>query len=167
MENYIIDICLLIPLAWGLVRGLYRGLTLSIGSLIGLILGIYMANSYSPDLSAVFLKQFTLSRNVSYAIAYFVIFSGVTIIMFLISKLLDKFFKFVMLSWLNKLLGAIFGVFKYALVLSVCINLLEVANNYVSFIPEQKKSESILYTPIEKLVPTILPYVKFYVNSDE
>ncbi|MCQ2369879.1 MAG: CvpA family protein [Paludibacteraceae bacterium] len=167
MENYIIDICLLIPLAWGLVRGLYRGLTLSIGSLIGLILGIYMANSYSPDLSAVFLKQFTLSRNVSYAIAYFVIFSGVTIIMFLISKLLDKFFKFVMLSWLNKLLGAIFGVFKYALVLSVCINLLEVANNYVSFIPEQKKSESILYTPIEKLVPTILPYIKFYANSNE
>ena len=167
MEQYWLDICLIIPLAWGLVRGLYKGLMMSVGSLVGLILGVYLANIYAPQLSAVLLKQFVLSQQVAHVLAYFLIFGGVTLISFLIAKILDKFFKVVMLSWLNRLLGALFGVVKYALALSVILNLIALLdNNNLSIIPQDAKNNSILYEPVLKTVPTLLPYVKFYVGGD-
>ena len=166
MKEYWLDICLIIPLAWGLVRGLYKGLVLSVGSLIGLILGIYAAYIYSSDLTDVMLRQFVLSRQVAHTISYFIIFAGVTLLTFFISKILDKFFKVVMLSWLNRLLGAIFGVFKYALALSVILNLLAMTDNYVHIISAEARQNSILYEPVFKAVPTLLPYVKFYVSGD-
>lgn len=161
-----LDICLVIPLAWGLVRGLYKGLLLSVGSLIGLVLGIYVANIYSTDLTKFMLSKFVLSENIAHVIAYFLIFAGVTLVTFFVAKILDKFFKVVMLSWLNRLLGAIFGILKYALVISVILNLLSMVDGYVQTIPEQRKKESILYEPLYKLVPTVLPYVNFYVVGD-
>ncbi len=164
--DYILDIILVIPLAWGLVRGLYKGFLLSVGSLLGLIIGIYVANAYSGQMSEYVLRQFVLSQGMAHAISFFVIFAGVAFICFLISKLLDKFFKMVILSWLNRLLGAIFGVLKCALIVSVILNLVIMVDRYVSFIPEQTKSESVLYEPLQKMVPTILPYVKFYVTGD-
>ncbi len=167
MEEYILDICLVIPLAWGLVRGLYKGIILSVGSFIGMIAGIYLANAYASDLTALMLKHFVLAENLAHAIAYFIIFVGVTILVFLISKLLDKVIKVVMLSWVNRLLGAVVGVLKYAIVLSVLLNLIAMAEGYVSILPEKVKSESVLYKPIYKFVPTVLPYVKFYVMGDE
>lgn len=164
--DYILDIILVIPLAWGLVRGLYKGFLMSVGSLLGLIIGIYVANAYSGQMSEYILQQFVLSPGMAHAISFFVIFAGVTFICFLISKLLDKFFNLVMLSWLNRLLGALFGVLKCALIVSVVLNLVIMVDRYVSFIPEQTKSESVLYEPLQKMVPTILPYVKFYVTGD-
>lgn len=166
MEQYWLDICLIIPLAWGLVRGLYKGLMMSVGSLVGLVLGVYMANIYAPQLSGILLKQFVLSQQVAHVLAYFIIFGGVTLITFLIANILDKFFKVVMLSWLNRLLGALFGVLKYAIALSVVLNLLTLIDNHLSFIPQKAKENSILYEPVLKTVPTLLPYVKFYVGGD-
>ena len=167
MEQYWLDICLIIPLAWGLVRGLYKGLMMSVGSLVGLVLGVYMANIYAPQLSGILLKQFVLSQQVAHVLAYFIIFGGVTLISFLIAKILDKFFKVVMLSWLNRLLGALFGVVKYALALSVILNLIALLdNNNLSIIPQDAKNNSIMYEPVLKTVPTLLPYVKFYVGGD-
>ncbi len=164
--DYILDIILVIPLAWGLVRGMYKGFLMSVGSLLGLIIGIYVANAYSGQLTEYVLQQFVLSLGVAHAISFFVIFAGVALICFFVSKLLDKFFKLVMLSWLNRLLGAIFGVLKCALIVSVILNLVIMVDRYVSFIPEQAKSEAVLYEPLQKMVPTILPYVKFYVTGD-
>jgi len=164
--DYILDIILVIPLAWGLVRGLYKGFLLSVGSLVGLIIGIYVANAYSSEVSEYVLRQFVLSKGSAHAISFFILFAGVTFICFLISKLLDRFFKLVMLSWLNRLLGALFGILKSALIVSVILNLVVMVDRYVSFIPEQTKQESVLYEPMLKMVPTILPYVKFYVTGD-
>lgn len=166
MEEYWLDICLIIPLVWGLVRGLYKGLMMSVGSLIGLILGIYMANIYAPDLTDFMLKQFVLSKQIAHILSYFIIFAGVTLVTFFIAKILDKFFKVVMLSWLNRLLGAIFGVLKYALALSVILNLFAMTDNYVHIISPEARQKSILYEPVYKTVPTIFPYVKFYVGGD-
>lgn len=139
---------------------------MSVGSLIGLIVAIYVASNYAPALCEVMLKQFVLTPSIASVISYFIIFAGVALLCFFISKLLDKFFKVVMLSWLNRLLGAAFGVVKYALIVSVILNLVVMAENFYTVIPEKTKSESVLYKPVLSLVPTILPYVKFHITGD-
>lgn len=164
MESYWLDICILLPLAWGLVRGLYKGLVLSIGSFIGLVLGIFVAYTYASELAGEMTKWFTLSYSVCYALAYFFIFIAVALVAFLVAKLIDKFLSIITLGWLNKLLGALFGVLKYAMVLSVLINLCEYAGNYVNIIPQDSKEKSFLYRPVKKLVPWVLPYIDEYAH---
>lgn len=164
MEFYWLDICLAVPLAWGLVRGLYKGLVMSIGSLLGLLIGIWIAYIFASDVSEQLVKWFTLSPHVCYALAYFFIFVAVALAVFLVAKIIDKFLSIITLGWLNKTLGALFGVLKYALILSVLINLCEYAGNYVNIIPQQTKENSFLYKPIEKLVPWVLPYIDEYAD---
>jgi membrane protein required for colicin V production len=82
------------------------------------------------------------------------------IVVAIIARILDKFLHLILLGWLNKLLGAIFGFFKWAIILSFFIMVIEYANSKFEFLSPEKKSESLLYEPIKKVVPTIMPYVK-------
>ncbi|NCC99491.1 MAG: CvpA family protein [Bacteroidia bacterium] len=166
MDGFWLDILLLIPIAWGLVRGLYKGIVMSIASFVGLIIAIILANRFSADFSVELHNWFVFSDKTTHVISYFAIFVVVSLLCFFIAKLLDKFLKIVTLSWLNRLLGAIFGVIKYALILSVLINLANELNSHIPFISEEKRTESILYMPLKEFVPAVLPYAKSYIDGE-
>ena len=60
----------------------------------------------------------------------------------------------------NKILGAIFGLLKYAFIISVCIyffNLLDARHNFLS---ADTKAESRLFYPVAKMSPALLPLMK-------
>lgn len=160
MEFSYLDLFFAIPLVWGIVRGLMSGFIRSLSVFIGLILGITLAQTYASDLSPAIQEWFTLSAKQCLSLAYVIIFIAVMILVAIIARLLDKFLHLILLGWLNKLLGAIFGFFKWAIILSFFIMVIEYANNKFEFLSPEKKSESLLYEPIKKVVPTIMPYVK-------
>lgn len=160
MEFSYLDLFFAIPLVWGIVRGLMSGFIRSLSVFIGLILGITLAQAYASDLSPAIQEWFTLSAKQCLSLAYVIIFIAVMILVAIIARLLDKFLHLILLGWLNKLLGAIFGFFKWAIILSFFIMVIEYANNKFEFLSPEKKSESLLYEPIKKVVPTIMPYVK-------
>ena len=160
MEFSYLDLFFAIPLVWGIVRGLMSGFIRSLSVFIGLILGITLAQIYASDLSPAIQEWFTLSAKQCLSLAYVIIFIAVMILVAIIARLLDKFLHLILLGWLNKLLGAIFGFFKWAIILSFFIMVIEYANNKFEFLSPEKKSESLLYEPIKKVVPTIMPYVK-------
>lgn len=160
MEFSYLDIFFAIPLIWGIVRGLMSGFIRSLSVFVGLILGITLAQTYAADLSPTIQEWFTLSVRQCLSIAYVTIFVAVMIVVAIIARILDKFLHLILLGWLNKLLGAIFGFFKWAIILSFFIMVIEYANSKFEFLSPEKKSESLLYEPIKKVVPTIMPYVK-------
>ena len=160
MEFSYLDIFFAIPLIWGIVRGLMSGFLRSLSVFVGLILGITLAQTYAADLSPTIQEWFTLSARQCLSIAYVTIFVAVMIVVAIIARILDKFLHLILLGWLNKLLGAIFGFFKWAIILSFFIMVIEYANSKFEFLSPEKKSESLLYEPIKKVVPTIMPYVK-------
>lgn len=160
MEFSYLDIFLAIPLLWGIVRGLMVGFVRSLSIFIGLILGIYLSYIYAPELSPQIGEWFTITANQCLSLAYVIIFISVMIMVAILARILDKFLHIILLGWLNKLLGAIFGFFKWAIILSFFIMVIEYANSKFEFLSPEKKSESILYTPIKNVVPTIMPYVK-------
>ena len=136
------------------------GFIRSLSVFIGLILGITLAQAYASDLSPAIQEWFTLSAKQCLSLAYVIIFIAVMILVAIIARLLDKFLHLILLGWLNKLLGAIFGFFKWAIILSFFIMVIEYANSKFEFLSPEKKSESLLYEPIKNVVPTIMPYVK-------
>ena len=160
MEFSYLDLFFAIPLVWGIVRGLMSGFIRSLSVFIGLILGITLAQAYASDLSPAIQEWFTLSAKQCLSLAYVIIFIAVMILVAIIARLLDKFLHLILLGWLNKLLGAIFGFFKWAIILSFFIMVIEYANSKFEFLSPEKKSESLLYEPIKNVVPTIMPYVK-------
>lgn len=160
MEFSYLDIFFAIPLIWGIVRGLMSGFIRSLSVFVGLILGITLAQTYAADLSPTIQEWFTLSARQCLSIAYVTIFVAVMIVVAIIARILDKFLHLILLGWLNKLLGALFGFFKWAIILSFFIMVVEYANSKFEFLSPEKKSESLLYEPIKKVVPTIMPYVK-------
>lgn len=160
MEFSYLDIFFAIPLIWGIVRGLMSGFIRSLSVFVGLILGITLAQTYAADLSPTIQEWFTLSARQCLSIAYVTIFVAVMIVVAIIARILDKFLHLILLGWLNKLLGALFGFFKWAIILSFFIMVIEYANSKFEFLTPEKKSESLLYEPIKKVVPTIMPYVK-------
>lgn len=161
-----IDIILAIPLLIGLAVGIYKGILKTIGTLIGLFLSILLAYCFADNLTAFVESCFAVSSNQSYVLSFALIFITTFILCVIVVKIIEKFLEAVTLGWANRLAGGLFGVLKYALLLSVLINLVDAVDSRFHFIPSQQKESSFLYKPVKAVVPTIMPYVHFYLDSE-
>jgi membrane protein required for colicin V production len=75
----------------------------------------------------------------------------------LAGKALTKLANFAALGVINKILGALFGGLKIALILSVLLLVFDRFNSTLSVVSEEELEASILYKPVGKLAPKILP----------
>ena len=153
----IIDIILGSLLIVGAVRGLMKGLFVEVASLLALVLGVYGAIHFS-DYASGFLaphvhwEEQTL-QIVSFAITFVVIITAIG----LAGKALTKLADFAALGLLNKLLGAIFGLVKIGLILSIVLLLVDKINTNISFLSAKELEKSVLYVPVKALAPSIFP----------
>jgi membrane protein required for colicin V production len=63
--------------------------------------------------------------------------------------MLDKALKLVALGLVNRLLGMLFGLFKYALILSFLVYFFENINRKFDLVSPEYKSNSLLFEPIQ------------------
>ena len=154
-----VDIILSLVLLYGLVRGFFRGFLAELASLVGIVAGIYGAIHFSH-----FLGNF-LSEHVDWKIQYINLISfAITfvLIVFLISlagKMLTKIAAFAALGIVNKLLGAVFGLVKSAFIVSVIIMFFKATNERIELVEVETLETSILYKPVEKIAPIVLPSI--------
>ena len=116
---------------------------------------MYAIRSYY-ELSGWFDLHSSWTGIVSFAVTFAVIVFAV----YLLGKLLDTMMKAIALGFLVKLLGALFGVLKTALILSVIFVFLNTINEKRHFLPSSTIGSSFLYNPIADLVPSIFPVVE-------
>lgn len=154
--NYI-DIVLGILLLWGLIRGLMKGFFVSMASLVALIGGIYVAIHFSHIVGG-YLQQFVdWQEGVMKLVAFAITFIIVVILISLAGKLLTKIADYAALGIINKLLGAAFGLLKFAFIASVVLMFVDAVNQKITFIEQKTLDSSILYQPVRKLAPMVLP----------
>lgn len=155
-----IDIIIAVPLLYGLYKGFTRGLIIEIASLVGLILGIYGGVHFSHKTAEVLHQHIDLTGNAmqlaSFIVTFLVILGGV----FFIAKILEKIVNLVAMKLLNKLGGALFGVLKMGLIISVFLIVVEALDQRWNFIPAEKKESSYLYSPTASIAPVIVPIFK-------
>jgi membrane protein required for colicin V production len=155
-----IDIVLVIPLAWSLFRGFRKGLILELAMLAGLVAGIYIGLHFSRFAADFIRDNFHIHGAylplLSFAVVFFLIMTGV----WLIGKLLEKFAEAVFLGIFNKILGALFGMIKMALILSFFLLILNgfAANHQI--ISQEQQQKSWLYKPISRLAIFLIPKIK-------
>ena len=74
----------------------------------------------------------------------------------IVANFITKFLKLIALGLLNKIIGALFGVLKSTLILSLIIFIFSKINNVTNIIDRAKLQESIVYTEIERINKIII-----------
>ncbi|MDY0084926.1 MAG: CvpA family protein [Bacteroidales bacterium] len=158
--NYI-DLIIALVLAWFAYKGFTKGLVIELASLAALVLGIYAA-MYFSDVTADFLVEyFNVGKKYLSLIAFVLTFILVVIGVVTVGRLLEKVIDILLLGFLNKLAGGVFGVLKGMLILSLLIMLL----NYIGFgsklIDEKTRKSSLFYETIESVAPLLYNQLDF------
>ena len=154
--NYL-DIALCIPLLWGLYKGFTKGLIIEAASIIALGLAIWSGIKFSDFLTGYIHAHFSWDTKYLPVISFAVIFLVILILVYAIAKLIERLVKAISLGFVNKLAGGIFGMLKFGLILSVLIFVLTAIEKNIQFIPAETKQKSLLYEPVGKIAPMIIP----------
>lgn len=157
--NYL-DIILLIPLLWGLYRGFSKGLIIEIASVAALFLAVWGGIKFWSIISEWFRNTMEWDWKYLPLLSFAVIFMAVLLTVFGVAKLVERLAKAASLGLLNRMVGALFGVLKFGLLLSALIFLAEAVNKNIPVITEETKNKSFLYTWVQKIAPAIIPGLK-------
>lgn len=135
------------------------GFFVSLASLVGLIVGIYGAIHFSHFTAEFLMDKVSWNEQKINLLAFALTFLIIVILVHFTGKILTMVANFAALGLVNKLLGAFFGIFRSAFILSVIFLFLNELSIFTSFIDEETKEHAILYGPVEKLAPAVLPSI--------
>lgn len=155
MSVYILDLIIIIPLLLWARQGYNKGLIVSVASFAALILGLYFAFFFSDYTAGKLTEHFTIDKEYLAVISFVVTFVVVVIAVVLVGNIAQKFIDVLMLGFLNKAAGAIFGVLKGALYLSILVFVINFIDPGQNVIKPKYREGSILYKPIEKFAPML------------
>ena len=156
----IVDIILLICFVPALINGIRKGFISQVISIISLIAGVWVSYEFASVVGEWIGQHIEASENVLKIIAFAVIMIGVFFLLGLLGKLLEGIISFVMLGWINKLLGAAFALLKAGLIVGLVIMLFSSLNNNLHLVSEEVLAQSSLYTPLKDMAYTVFPYLK-------
>jgi len=104
--------------------------------------------------------MFDISDKIMPLASFTVTFIVIVIAIFTLAKMLQKVITMVALGIVNRIAGAVFGMLKFGLIISVVLNVINTINAEVNFIEQEMQASSLLYVPISKVAPTIIPGLK-------
>lgn len=153
------DIIILIPCLIGLIKGVINGLVKEAVEIVSLVAGIWLAVRFSAGGVALFLEVFPslnqcfgiYTYSILKAIFFIVILMLVVIIMGGIGRLIERMLEKIALGGINKILGAVFGCVKGAIIAILIFYILDVLGFTNSFINEKTRKESFLLEYVEKI----------------
>jgi membrane protein required for colicin V production len=154
-----LDVILLIPLAWGFYNGLRKGIIVELASILAIILGVYACSKFS-DVVAGFLGTHIHSHVSSVYLsvcATVLVFIGVVILVFFLAKRIQKLAEKLLLGVANRILGALFGTLKWALLLSFVLYFFDILNQKAGIVSQASLQQSWVYTHLITLAPLVMP----------
>ncbi|MEI6575427.1 MAG: CvpA family protein [Bacteroidota bacterium] len=154
------DILTGVFLAWAAFKGFRRGFIREMITLICFILGIW-AGFHFAKLASGFLKStFDIQATYLPIFSFLFIFIVVMIGGYFVGKVLEKSVEMMLLGWLNKLLGIVFGVLKQALILSFVLMIVNNIATSGDVLSKEQQQKSFFYKSIKCIGPLVLPEIK-------
>jgi len=156
--NYF-DIVTGILLILAIVKGFKNGLVIELASLAALVLGLFGAIKFS-SITETYLIDHINSSHIG-LIAFIITFVLIVVGVHLVAKMVDKLVSAIALGMVNRVLGAVFSLLKYAFIISVIMAIFGSFERTYSVIPEEQKESSKLYEPLRSIAPSVFPYLQF------
>lgn len=153
----VLDILILVPLAYAAYKGFKHGFILELFTLLAIVVGIYVGIHFS-DYAANFLQtNFNWTSEYLPVASFTVTFLAVGALIFFAGKVLEKMIKVVQLSPLNKAAGVLFATIKCLYIISSFLVLLESYDEKNAFLPAESKEKALLYVPVRDLSLKTIP----------
>ena len=156
----IVDIILLICFIPAIISGIRKGFISQVISIVSIIAGVWVSYEFSTQVGTWLGQHIEAADNVlkliSFAIIMIAVFAGLA----LIGKLLEGLINFVMLGWVNKLLGVVFSLLKTGLIVGLLIMVFCSLNNNLNLVSDEVLADSVLFTPLKNVAYTVFPYLK-------
>ncbi len=159
--NYI-DIVLGILLLLSAIGGFKKGLIVELATLAALILGIWGAIEFSYITSEFLVDNFDWNWDHLNTVSFIITFIVIVILVHIVAKTVTKLVETVMLGFVNKLAGLVFGFLKGAIILSIILIVFDKINEDVNILSEKTKTESRIYEPLKNFAPSIFPFINFW-----
>ena len=153
--NLIDSICLII-LIYGSYKGFKNGIVSEVLSFFGILLGIYLSKKYYLSVDKYLVTVFDSTNQMVSLISVILIFTLTIIFSKILSKVITKALNIMALGLLNKLIGSVFGLLKYLLILCVITFIFSKANDLFVFIETNKVEETQIFSKIQKINDYIL-----------
>ena len=150
-----IDLFILIGLTVGLGVGLRSGLIKQATSFVGMLLAFVLSLHLMTPVGAMAADSLGISEDIAPLVGFVLVFLGVQVIVFALTKVLEKVVGALKLSWANRLLGGAVGAFKACLVLSVVFLVL----GYVNVPSQDTREASAFYEPVSTVLPAAWGFV--------
>ncbi len=161
----ILDVVITIPLLWGAYKGFQRGVIYEVAFIIGLVIGLYAAFKLSGWVETMLLSVMDKGSMLPHWVSFIIVIGVIMAVFLLYAKLLEGILKAGDLNAINKIFGAIFGLIKFALVISVILWGLKSLEPQFNFINAQTKNESELYQPVLKTATFLNPAFQDFKNE--
>ncbi len=113
-----LDIALLGVLLYSLVRGFFSGLIAELGLLLALIVGTAAAGRLAPQVGAP-LARFGVTANGRAVVGYIVVLAAIWIVVRVATRILRGGARLLLLGFVDRLAGAVFGFLRGVLVVVV------------------------------------------------
>lgn len=114
-----IDIVFAILLVIAIIKGFQKGLIIALFSIVAFIIGIAAAIKLSA-ITANYLQEHTsVSGKWLPVVSFVIVFVGVTLLVRVGAKLIEKTFQMVMLGWVNRIGGIVLYALLYTIIFSI------------------------------------------------
>lgn len=157
-----IDIILTCVLLGSIAYGVWKGLIRQVASLGGIVLGLVACRIFGSQAGATLTEMFpgTFHSTVSAAIVGNVLlFILVWLTVSVIASMLHKVTHALMFGWLDHLLGSVFALFKWLLVLSILLNLWHIVAPESSIFKTSVLMDGDMLPWVMKIAPTMFGIV--------
>ena len=153
--NLIDSICLII-LIYGSYKGFKNGIVNEVLSFFGILLGIYLSKTYYQIVDKYLVSVFDSTNQLVSLISVTLIFTLTIILSKILSKVITKALNIMALGLLNKLIGSVFGLLKYLLILCIMTFVFSKANDIFVIIEKNKIEETQIFSKVQKINDYVL-----------
>lgn len=162
-----IDIIIAALLLIGLISGLRDGLVKQIATLAGLIGGLLLGRAFYMPVGEWLVDVLGFSLEAAYVTAFILILIVVPLLFSLVGWLVSKILSAICLGWINRILGGIVGVLKFALLAGIIITGIEFFDKRDALFSAETKEASALYYPLYDATGIFFDGIKEELNGLE
>jgi len=152
-----LDIIIGLLLLLNIISGYKNGFFEEVGGFVGLILGLFVAIALDEKMAHFLTRAFSSDPPWANILGFLIPFIFVILVFSIVAKLFSHFFNILSLGWLNGIAGATFSFFKGVFILSILLNIYEIADKDRSLIGSQRIEQSRYYKRILKVAPDLFP----------
>lgn len=167
-----LDIFLIIPFLYAAFKGITKGFLVQAGTLVALVVGMFVAYKFSEWLGTWMHSNWKIAVKVAYYASFALLFLGVLVGMYFLTRALEQMIKTMSLNWLNRLAGFLFSMLKMALIVSTLIYIFEAINLKMKLVDRKTTQASLVYRYVQPVAPAAFDFfgqhkeqVKEFVNE--